>query len=522
MNIPSNLVKILEILTFFIVWELIGRLRIVADGALPSVSEILIKFWEDRNDYPEHIFATIEGAGYGFLIGNLVAILAGTIFALFPWANKIFRGFNIVIFALPPIVLAPILSLTLTGIAPRIVMAALGCYFITMTATYIGLTRSESTTINLIKSYGGGKFKHFFYVSWFRALPVILGGIAVTAPNAVLGSILAEFGGGSRWGLGVYLIGSLGRGEPARLWGIGILATLISGVGYLFFSLLGKKYSSASKSIDIGNSLPNEKIASSESYSVKILIVLISFTLPFLTWYFFILLLKVPPMIGKNPFDVFYYVFLSPNHLFTQSKLILALSETLPITFVGMLVGLGTAFVLGVGSRYFPRIVNIAMPLALITQTMPLVALTPLLVLILGRDYSVILWITTSVTFFPAFIIIVQGINLIPKLALEVVKVYGVSKLKELAIVIIPSTLPFLFTAVKLTAPRALLGVMIAEWLATGTGLGNLMNQSRGYLDFSMIWTVAAVSVALSVLFYQLTIFLERKLLQSYNFHSYN
>ena len=76
MNISSNLVKILEILTFFIVWELIGRLRFVADGALPSVSEILIKFWEDRNDYPEHIFATIEGAGYGFLIGNLIAIFA--------------------------------------------------------------------------------------------------------------------------------------------------------------------------------------------------------------------------------------------------------------------------------------------------------------------------------------------------------------------------------------------------------------------------------------------------------------
>ena len=43
---------------------------------------------------------------------------------------------------------------------------------------------------------------------------------------------------------------------------------------------------------------------------------------------------------------------------------------------------------------------------------------------------------------------------------------------------------------------------MIAEWLATGRGLGNLLNQSRGYLDFGMIWTVAAVSVLLSVGFY--------------------
>ncbi len=60
---------------------------------------------------------------------------------------------------------------------------------------------------------------------------------------------------------------------------------------------------------------------------------------------------------------------------------------------------------------------------------------------------------------------------------------------------------------------RALLGVMIAEWLATGTGLGNLLNQSRGYLDYGMIWTVAAVSVLLSVVFYQIVVLVERWLL---------
>ena len=65
----------------------------------------------------------------------------------------------------------------------------------------------------------------------------------------------------------------------------------------------------------------------------------------------------------------------------------------------------------------------------------------------------------------------------------------------------------------RLTAPRALLGVMIAEWLATGRGLGNLLNQSRGYLDFGMIWTVAAVSVLLSVGFYQLVLVIERRVL---------
>ena len=77
----------------------------------------------------------------------------------------------------------------------------------------------------------------------------------------------------------------------------------------------------------------------------------------------------------------------------------------------------------------------------------------------------------------------------------------------------IPAALPYLFAATRLTVPRALLGVMIAEWLATGTGLGNLLNQSRGYLDYGMIWTVAAVSVCLSVACYYAVLFVERRTL---------
>ncbi len=54
---------------------------------------------------------------------------------------------------------------------------------------------------------------------------------------------------------------------------------------------------------------------------------------------------------------------------------------------------------------------------------------------------------------------------------------------------------------------------MIAEWLATGKGLGNLLNQSRGYLDYGMIWTVATVSVLVSIAFYQVVVVAERRVL---------
>jgi len=134
---------------------------------------------------------------------------------------------------------------------------------------------------------------------------------------------------------------------------------------------------------------------------------------------------------------------------------------------------------------------------------MPLVAFTPLLVLLLGRRVVVSLWITVSATFFPAHALLAQGLAQMPLPVLELPRAYGARAWTEMRLVAIPAALPWLFAAMRLAVPRALRGAMIAEWLATGRGLGNLLGQSRGQLDFAMIWSRAAVSVPISVGLYQ-------------------
>ena len=96
-----------------IVWEIVGRLQLVASGALPAPSAILARFWKDAGDYPPHILATLQGAFGGFVIGNLIAVAAGIVFALYPRVARIARGTNVAIFALPAIAISPILVLTL-------------------------------------------------------------------------------------------------------------------------------------------------------------------------------------------------------------------------------------------------------------------------------------------------------------------------------------------------------------------------------------------------------------------------
>ncbi len=503
---------LLNVLILLVLWEIAGRLKLVADGALPAPSAVALRLIADWGDYPNHIGATLYGAGAGFLIGNLIAVAAGVVFALYPVSARLARGLNVAIFALPPIAISPILVLTLTDMAPRIVLAAIGCYFVTMTSTVVGLTQADARAVDVVRAYGGGKWAALRFVMARHALPTILSGLRIAAPNAVLGSILAEFGGGGRWGLGVYLLGSLGRAEPDRLWGIGLMATAIAALAYFAFVLLARALARGSEAVTVPSAVLSSGDRARPAYQ-NILIGLGSLLLPFVLWWLLLLALRVPAMIAKTPPGLFDYLFVLPSAGPAQGKLLAALAQTLPMTLIGMAAGLALAFGLALLSQIRPGIVRAFLPVALVTQTMPLVALTPLLVLMLGRGPAVILWITISVTFFPAFVTMAQGLLLVPRAALDVPRAYGASLTTQLRLVSVPASLPYLFAATRLTVPRALLGVMIAEWLATGTGLGNLLNQSRGYLDYGMIWAVAVGSVLISVFFYQVVVIIERRVL---------
>ena len=82
--------------------------------------------------------------------------------------------------------------------------------------------------------------------------------------------------------------------------------------------------------------------------------------------------------------------------------------------------------------------------------------------------------------------------------------------MKRLVFVTVPFSTGHLFAAARLVAPQALLGVLLAEWLLSGVGLGNLLNISRGRLDYDMIWAGALVSILISVAAYEAVGLLER------------
>lgn len=144
------------------------------------------------------------------------------------------------------------------------------------------------------------------------------------------------------------------------------------------------------------------------------------------------------------------------------------------------------------------------MPLAFISQTIPLVALAPLIALILGRGAATTIMVTVSVTFFPSLLTIIAGISRAPQGPLDVLHSVHASRWMILTRVTLPNAVPHLLASVRLAVPRALTGVLIAEQYITGAGLGGLLGQSRGYLDYGMMWVVCVVVAAISVAIYAL------------------
>jgi sulfonate transport system permease protein len=504
-------------LLLLLLWEIAGRFQWVAKGALPAPSAILTRFWLDRADYPAHILATLYTSFLGFVIGNAIAIAFGLLFIWWRPAQRLMAGVNVTIFAMPAIALVPILIIALSGNAPRIVLAALSVYYPTMIATVLGLSQVDSRLSDVIRAYGGNEFAVTRWVRFRAGLPTLLAGLRVAAPAAVLGSLLAEFGGGGKAGLGTYLIGSLGRGDPARLWGIGLAATAISASAYLVFDVVARRLAGTT----ISSSTPTG-YAPSAQRKVRFLDVVIgtlAFVMPFLFWWASVEFFKtmgVSPVVLRTPVQLIEGLFFSERSLQVLQTLGAALAKTLPYCLLGMLLGLAFALVLAVISTIWTTLGRTLLPIALITQSMPLVALTPLIVLIFGRDLLTILVITISVTFFPAFVTIAQGLNLVPPLVLDFVRAYGGNPFIRLKLVALPWAIPYLLAAMRLAAPRAFLGVMIAEWLATGTGMGDLLNQARGRLDYGMIWNVAIISVVIAILLYSLAATLEKAVLKRY------
>ena len=148
-------------------------------------------------------------------------------------------------------------------------------------------------------------------------------------------------------------------------------------------------------------------------------------------------------------------------------------------------------------------------PVAVAVRTLPIVAIAPILVLMLGNGYAPKVAIAALITFFPTLVNMVEGLESADPQAMELMHVLSASKAEVFRYVRWPSSLPYLFSAMRIASTSSVLGALVAEWIGTNKGLGYLIVLTTYDFRTALLYAAMVVTSAIALAFFFLVSILE-------------
>lgn len=235
----------------------------------------------------------------------------------------------------------------------------------------------------------------------------------------------------------------------------------------------------------------------------------ISLAVVLVLWLGALWVFKVTSYIGKTPFDVYKFLFETQKAEENRATLLTALGETLGDATIGFIWGLALATVIAVLFTLSRGIEHALLPMAMLLRSVPLVAMTPIIILLFGRGQATVAVMGAIVVLFPALVTIVFGLRSASPPMLDLVAVYGGGSVTALRKVAFPASLPSFFAAVKISVPGAITGALLVEWLATGRGIGYGIISAFGRAKINEVWADVVVITIVSIVLYNLVGLLE-------------
>lgn len=235
-----------------------------------------------------------------------------------------------------------------------------------------------------------------------------------------------------------------------------------------------------------------------------------------LGWVVFLEVMDVSPYVGKGPSDVWGFLVTDEDAGTNRAEVFTLLRETLGDAATGFVAGLAAAVVLAAAIVLSPAVESTVMPVAMLLRSVPLIALAPVIILMAGRGELTVAIMGGIVVLFPALVSLVFGLRSASPQMRDVVHVYGGSDWHVLRKVAFPSALPAFFASVRISVPGAVTGALIAEWLATGEGIGYGVVSAIGRAQNTLVWALVVVVTVTSLLLYTLAQLLETFVLARY------
>lgn len=241
----------------------------------------------------------------------------------------------------------------------------------------------------------------------------------------------------------------------------------------------------------------------------KIGFLTLSLTVGLVLWQTFTTFSDIPSFIFPTPLDV-WEKFLS---VIRDGSLLLHTLVTLQEVLLGLTLGLSAAILTGYFLAKSRAVERVLSPYIVASQSIPIVAIAPLLVIWLGPGIFSKVLTSALIVFFPVLVNTIVGLRSVPRELYDLLKSLQANPWQRIIKLEIPAALPVFLGGLRIGATLAVIGAVVGEFVGADKGLGFLVNVGRGLYDTSLVFVSVFTLVILALGLYGSVVFLESRLL---------
>ena len=178
----------------------------------------------------------------------------------------------------------------------------------------------------------------------------------------------------------------------------------------------------------------------------------------------------------------------------------------------GLAIGATAAFAVAFATARWATASRALMPFAIAANSVPIIAFAP----IMNNWFGILnplskMMVVAVLVFFPIMINTLRGLTLVDQSSLELMRSYAATEREIFAKVRLPNALPYIFTALKVSATLSLIGAIVAEYFGGAQAvLGQFIITEAAFFRFANAWAAIIVATAVSIAFFLIILAIER------------
>jgi NitT/TauT family transport system permease protein len=177
----------------------------------------------------------------------------------------------------------------------------------------------------------------------------------------------------------------------------------------------------------------------------------------------------------------------------------------------GFFLGNTAAILFATMFVHSPVLRRMYFPVAVILNTIPIIALSPVLIILFGLTITAKIFISALVCFFPMLVNMIRGFESASASEFELMKVLSASRTEIFFRLRFPRSVPFLFSGLRIACTACVIGAIVSEWIGSEMGIGVLILQSSFDYRTELLYAAIATSSALALSLFAIVVALESR-----------